>query len=490
MLVITRTKNLETRIPGPDMELGAPEPFLYQEPETIEEVEERKEAAPPAAEEPVRLYLTEIGKVPLLTAAQEVAIGRRIEAGQMEILRALGVSRAAVQALLKVAERVRREEIPVEELILLPEGGEAEPGKVRSILAAFSRLRRLEREISALERGLGGRRRSPAVRLALRERIARKRETIQRIVAGLPIKPALVGELVAELGRLGERIRQLEAGPPSRRRAREIRALEAEIGLPRQQFRELLARIAEKDRMVRQAKRELTEANLRLVVSVAKRYLRRGLSLLDLIQEGNIGLMKAVDRFQYRRGFKFSTYATWWIRQTITRGIANRARTIRVPVHMLETLHRLSRVSRALVGELGREPTLEERARRMQISVQKVRLLQESARDPLSLAAPIGEENELGDFLADKQATAPDEPLLSQEMATRVERALATLSDKEGEILRLRFGIGTDREHTLEEIGERFSVTRERIRQIEAKALRKLRRPLRGRELRALLEAS
>ncbi|KRT71675.1 MAG: RNA polymerase sigma factor rpoD, RNA polymerase primary sigma factor [Candidatus Rokubacteria bacterium CSP1-6] len=474
----------------PSREIPNAEPFLHQEPEAIEEVEEREEAAPPAAEEPVRLYLTEIGKVPLLTAAQEVAIGRRIEAGQMEILRALGVSRAAVQALLKVADRVRREEIPVEELILLPEGGEAEPGKVRSILAAFSRLRRLEREISALERGLGGRRRSPAVRLALRERIARKRETIQRIVAGLPIKPALVGELVAELGRLGERIRQLEAGPPSRRRAREIRALEAEIGLPRQQFRELLARIAEKDRMVRQAKRELTEANLRLVVSVAKRYLRRGLSLLDLIQEGNIGLMKAVDRFQYRRGFKFSTYATWWIRQTITRGIANRARTIRVPVHMLETLHRLSRVSRALVGELGREPTLEERARRMQISVQKVRLLQESARDPLSLAAPIGEDNELGDFLADKQATAPDEPLLSREMATRVERALATLSDKEGEILRLRFGIGTDREHTLEEIGERFSVTRERIRQIEAKALRKLRRPLRGRQLRALLEAS
>ncbi|MBI3031510.1 MAG: sigma-70 family RNA polymerase sigma factor [Candidatus Rokubacteria bacterium] len=461
-----------------------------EEAETIEEVEEREEAAPPLPEEPVRLYLTEIGKIPLLTAAQEVAIGRRIEAGQMEILRALGASRAGVRALLKLAERARTHEMPIEELILFPEGGEAEPGKVTSVLAAFSRLRRLEREIDELGEALRDRRCSPPMRGMLRQRIDRKRETIQRIMAGLPIKPALADELVTELGRLNERIRQIEAGPPSRRRAREIHALEAEIGLACPQFRELLAGIADQDRMVRQAKRELTEANLRLVVSVAKRYFGRGLSLLDLIQEGNLGLMKAVDRFQYRRGFKFSTYATWWIRQTITRGIADRARTIRVPVHMIETLHRLSRVSRALVGELGREPTLEERARRMRIPIQKVRLLQESARDPFSLATPIGEETELGDFLADKQATAPDEPLLSQEMAAQVERALTTLSDREGEILRLRFGIGTDREHTLEEIGERFSVTRERIRQIEAKALRKLRRPLRGRQLRALLEAS
>jgi RNA polymerase primary sigma factor len=268
----------------------------------------------------------------------------------------------------------------------------------------------------------------------------------------------------------------------------ELRQLERRAGLGRKALLASLSLIEEHDRVVRQAKKELMEANLRLVVSVAKRYLGSELSLLDLVQEGNIGLMKAVDRFQYRRGFKFSTYATWWIRQAITRAIADHSRTIRIPVHMVETLNRISRVNRSLVNEIGREPTPEELAKRTGVPARKVRLILESSRKPLSLETPIGDDSELGDFLEDKAAESPNDNLITQDLTTQVERALSTLSPKEKEILRLRFGIGESGEHTLEEVGRRFSVTRERIRQIETKALRKLRHPLRGRALRAFVE--
>jgi RNA polymerase primary sigma factor len=309
------------------------------------------------------------------------------------------------------------------------------------------------------------------------------REAIQDVVAGMTLKPALIDELVAQVRRRWEQISELDRG--NRRShnpaaARELRLLEKRAGLPRKHLGPLLEQIDRNDRTVRQAKRELMEANLRLVVSVAKRYLGSDLSLLDLVQEGNIGLMKAVDRFQYRRGFKFSTYATWWIRQAITRAIADHSRTIRIPVHMVETLNRISRVNRNLVNEIGREPTPEELAQRTGVPAKKVRLILESSRKPLSLETPIGEDSELGDFLEDKSAGSPNESLLNQDLTTQVERALSMLSPKEKEILRLRFGIGEEGEHTLEEVGKRFEVTRERIRQIEAKALRKLRHPLRG----------
>jgi RNA polymerase primary sigma factor len=442
-------------------------------------------------EDPVRLYLKEIGKVPLLTARQEVEIGRRIEVGQIALRRALAGIPMAVTALLEVGDRLRHEAIAADDVIVLPAGGEIDAAEIKPVVLAFAKIRRLEREIARLQEALGDKRRTANTRSNYTEWIAANREAIQKVVAGMPLKPALIDDLVARIRRHCERIGRL-ADEARRARttapARELRALEREAGLPRRQLQALLIEIEGSDREVRRAKKELMEANLRLVVSVAKRYLGSDLSLLDLIQEGNIGLMKAVDRFQYRRGFKFSTYATWWIRQAITRAIADHSRTIRIPVHMVETLNRISRVNRAMVNELGREPTPEELAQRTGVPAKKVRLILESSRKPLSLETPIGEDSELGDFLEDKSAGSPNDNLLTQDLTTQVERALAMLSPKEKEILRLRFGIGEEGEHTLEEVGKRFAVTRERIRQIEAKALRKLRHPLRGRNLRAFIE--
>ncbi len=453
--------------------------------------EEALTPLPAKSEDPVRLYLKEIGKVPLLTAQQEVQIGRRIEVGQIALRRALSGIPMAVRVLLDVGDRLRRSDIAADDVIVLPEGGELEAKEIRPVLLAFGRVRRLERKITRVAESLGDRRRSASGRATVQKQIATCRAGIQKIVAEMPLKPALIDDLMGKVRRLCQRL-DLVALEARRNRtaavARELKRLEEEAGLPRKPLQALLAEIETSDRTVRQAKRELMEANLRLVVSVAKRYLGSDLSLLDLVQEGNIGLMKAVDRFQYRRGFKFSTYATWWIRQAITRAIADHSRTIRIPVHMVETLNRISRVNRNMVNEMGREPTPEELAQRTGVPAKKVRLILESSRTPRSLETPIGEDSELGDFLEDKSAASPNDTLLGQDLTTQVERALATLSPKEKEILRLRFGIGEEGEHTLEEVGKRFAVTRERIRQIEAKALRKLRHPLRGRNLKAFVE--
>ena len=441
---------------------------------------------PSAPQNLVRAYLREIGNRPLLTGAQETEVCRRLESAQAELRRALAAMPLAVQKLIDRADSARKHTTPPDELILLPDGREPKREEIELILAAFARIKRLEREIEKLQSHLKDRRRSASTRASYRGLIARRRAVIQQVVAGLPIKPALVDELAAEIQRLNDEIQKLAASSTVRRRVQQLRALEAKIGLPRQQLQGLLAIIAEKQGGVREAKGELVEANLKLVVSVAKRYQRSDLSLLDLIQEGNIGLMKAVDRFQYRRGFKFSTYAFWWIRQAITRAIADQSRTIRIPVHMGEVLHQLSRVHRSLMNELGREPALEELTRRTGIPDKKLQFILTSSRIPVSLEKPVGEDSQLKDFLEDTQTVSPESELFGRDLRQQVKRALSTLSDREREILRLRFGIGREGEHTLDEVGRRFSVTRERIRQIEANAFQKLR--LRKASLRVLIK--
>jgi len=437
-----------------------------------EEGLEAAEAEPETSvrdEDPVRLYFQEMGKVRLLTARQEVEIGQRIEAGQRDLRRALARVPMAVRRLLQLGEELRKGEVGADDVLVLPEGGEIGSREVKRLQLALARIRRLERETARLRESLGDRRLSAATRANYQKWIAANQESIAEIVGDLPLDPALVDQLVAD-------VRAAAARRPGG---------ESETGLRGPGLRERLAEIDAQDARVRQAKKELTEANLRLVVSIAKRYVRSGLPLLDLVQEGNLGLLKAVDRFQYRRGFKFSTYATWWIRQAITRAIADRGRTIRIPVHMVETLNKLSRVSRDMTSELGREPTAEELARRTHIPARKIRTILESARHPLSLEMPVGEDSSLGELLRDTSVASPTDELLTQDLSDQIERALEGLSPREREVLRLRFGLGVEGGLTLEEVGERFALTRERIRQIEVQALRKLRH---GRNLRVFAE--
>jgi RNA polymerase primary sigma factor len=443
------------------------------------ELEDQDQDAPAGASREdldlVRVYLKHVGRRKLLKARQEQEIGERIERARAELQAILGTIPCAVRTILALADEVKKG-APAAELILLPDGGELKQDKIKPVLKALENVRAARERVEASIRHCEDRRSTAASRDGYRREIASSDAIISATLRDLPLRPSLIEDITAKLREVNRQFDELDQIPrPQRTAARH--ALEKRTGLPRRRFCEIAAHARRQEELIREAKRDLLEANLRLVISIAKRYSNRGLSLLDLIQEGNLGLMKAVDRFQFRRGFKFSTYATWWVRQAVGRAVADYGRTIRLPVHVIESLNRLMRDRRTLAAQLGRDPRPEELAERMELPVGKIQLLLEASKSPASLEAPVGEDaaTRLGDLVKDVDAQSPEEAAMRGQMAQEVERAMAPLSDREKEVLRLRYGLGTDREHTLEEVGRKLFITRERVRQIEAKALAKMR---------------